>query len=384
MASQFPQGCARGNATPSKINSPENRNSVYPSKAQPARFFGLLSWVCAVGSAAHTRLRGVSISRAYLRRQVILAGGAFALSVAAGADAAVPLPIMSRLGVYGGAGCNARSGVEAFSDWLGRTPGWVIDFLPHQHGWPEFLAAARWIIGCWRKSGYRLSLAVPLLTAQGDGNLLDGAGGAHDESFDTLAKLLLAADLGDTVIRLGWEFNGDWMPWNAASNATAFVAYWRRAVSVMRASGGPNLRFEWAPSLGRNALDPTVAYPGDDTVDLIGLSVYNQNWSLPHSEVVGRWQYLRKQPNGLDWHRDFAAQRRIPRSFPEWGTGRRPDGSGGGDDPYFIEAMAKWVTAPDVVYFGYWNYSAPDYDAAISTGKYPKAAGALRRHFGAE
>ncbi len=92
-----------------------------------------------------------------------------------------------------------------------------------------------------------------------------------------------------------------------------------------------------------------------------------------------RWQYLLHHPAGLIWHRDFAHAHNKPRSFPEWGTGTRPDGHGGGDDPLFVRNMLAWMGRGDpVAYACYWNYRASDYDAKVTDGRLPLAAAALR------
>ena len=286
-----------------------------------------------------------------------------------------------KLGIYEGAGCDGARRIGRFTHWLGRSPAWVIDFLAYD-SWRSMRHSAEWILRCWRGAPYHLSLAVPLLPQDETATLADGARGAYDSDFRELAELLVRDGRADAVIRLGWEFNGAWMPWNAAKDPAAFVTYWRRVVAVMRAVRGAAFRFDWAPSLGRNAIAPDLVYPGDDVVDVIGLSVYNQSWSKPRRDSAARWQELLSRPFGLDWQRQFAQAHRKLRSFPEWGTGRRPDGAGGGDDPGFITRMAALIRAPDVLYDGYWDYPAPDYFALISTGEFPRAAAAFRRAFG--
>jgi hypothetical protein len=56
---------------------------------------------------------------------------------------------------------------------------------------------------------------------------------------------------------------------------------------------------------------------------------------------------LRMENVSLILHRDFAAQHNQPMSYPEWGCGDA------GDDPYFIEQMAKWFSENPVVYQTY-------------------------------
>jgi hypothetical protein len=291
------------------------------------------------------------------------------------------LPRQRRLGVYKGAGCDGRLAISGFALWLGRNPEWVVDFLA-QENWQSFDESASWLIGCWRGASYRLSLAVPMLTEDRHNTLERGVAGDYDVHFARVAQALVSTGRPDAVIRLGWEFNGDWSTWCPIRKADTFIRYWRRIVGVMRSVPGSKLRFDWNPTLGPAAVAPDEVYPGDDVVDIIGLDVYNQSWTVPRPDSRKRWEELRRKPFGLDWHQTFAAAKGKPRSFPEWGTGRRPDGSGGGDDPLFVDQMAQWVTATDVVYQAYWDYPAPDYFALISTGQFPRAATAFREHFG--
>lgn len=291
------------------------------------------------------------------------------------------LPKQHRLGVYKGAGCAGRAALAGFNAWLGRKPEWVVDFVA-QETWLTFDRSASWIMGCWRGADYQLTLAVPMLTQDRHNTLAQGVAGAYDDHFKRLAQGLVSTGRADTVIRLGWEFNGDWYTWHASQNPDAFIRYWRRIVGVMRAVPNSRFRFDWNPNLGRAGIAADLVYPGDDAVDIIGLDVYNQSWTKPRPSSQERWIELRQQPFGLDWHRSFAEAKGKPRSFPEWGTGRRPDGSGGEDDPLFISEMAQWVAASDVVYHAYWDYPDPGYYALMSTGQFPRAAAMFRERFG--
>ena len=50
-----------------------------------------------------------------------------------------------------------------------------------------------------------------MITASGD-TFQAGAGGAYDSYYKTLAQNLVSSGEGSSIIRLGWEFNGDWYP----------------------------------------------------------------------------------------------------------------------------------------------------------------------------
>lgn len=280
------------------------------------------------------------------------------------------------LGTYGGAGCTGVPAVRAFESWLGREVEVVLDFL-QSDSWDGMLHEASWIVGCWQQlPGRRLALAVPMLVAQGAPTLAQGAAGRFDAHYRTLARTLTSGGYADAFLRIGWEFNGGWYRWTARGDAAAFAAYWRRIALAMRSVPGARFRFDWNPTTVEGPTD--AAYPGDDVVDVIGLDVYNQSWPKI-ADPRERWLYLLRKSAGLMWHRDFAARHGKPRSFPEWGTGTRPDGHGGGDDPLFVRNMLAWMTEGGVVrYACYWNYRAPDYDAKVTDGRLPAAAQALR------
>ena len=53
-----------------------------------------------------------------------------------------------------------------------------------------------------------------------------------------------------------------------------------------------------------------------------------------------------------------------------------------GDDADFMQRMTKWIAANNVAYHVYWDYEAPDYNAKLSNGQYPKSAEVFRQAYG--
>lgn len=243
----------------------------------------------------------------------------------------------TELGVYEGPG--DPGGVAAFGAWLGRTPVRVIEFLDHRRGWAG-IEDPGWAMRAWAGTPYKLVLSVPLLPA-GTGTLQQGAAGAYNASFDRLARALVAAGRGDSILRLGWEFNGDWMPWQARNDPAAYGAYWRQVVNTMRAVPGQAFKFDWCPNLGWAISE--ASYPGDAYVDYIGMDVYD-----PQGNWGGAWSTVQTFAWGLNWHRDFARARGKPMTFPEWGLWNQ-------DNPGFIENMAAWIKQNNVAYHSYFN-----------------------------
>jgi hypothetical protein len=96
------------------------------------------------------------------------------------------------------------------------------------------------------------------------------------------------------------------------------------------------------------------------------MDIYDNN---PESQIDPQraWQNYLNSPYGLTWHRNFAAQHHKPMSYPEWGIGEE------GDNSYFVNEMANWMSTNVVLYNDYWNTNA-SYPGMISNGQYPKAA----------
>jgi hypothetical protein len=287
------------------------------------------------------------------------------------------------LGTYLGPGCNGTVRLNALSAWLGRRPTRHSDFLA-QNSWTEMLKAADRGGRCWQATGLAMSIGVPMLPLDRSSTLARGARGEHDAHFAAIARTFVRLGLGDAVIRLGWEFNQGWYAWRAERDPAAWVTFWQRIVTAMRAEPGANFRFDWctAWSRGIRKVSPEAVYPGDAYVDIIGMDIYNVSWNPMTPQR--RWRMKTDADFGLGWQRAFAAEHGKPVSFPEWGTGKRPDGRGGGDDAYFIERMAEWLAGSNLAYHNYWDYKAPDFNARLSDGSKPAAAAAFLAAFGGE
>jgi len=278
------------------------------------------------------------------------------------------------------------SGVESFSDWLG-TPVWAHDFLDHRQGW-EAVADPRAQLEAWERwvtqsDDPRLVLSVPLLIDAAAGDHSGGAAGAYDQHFERLARALVDHGLENTVIRLGWEFNGNTFPWQVQPQQISdYKRFWSRVVGVMRAVPGAEFQFDWCPNITLDATGLPFAelYPGDDVVDIIGLGFYDYYWGHPKATPEARWAWLRDVDNGLADHRNFAARRNKPTSFPEYGLWEQGTSTGGGgDDPYFIQQLAAWIDAGNVAYHGYNNVDAT---ADHRLDSYPEGREAYLEAFG--
>lgn len=307
------------------------------------------------------------------------------LAMVPAARGAAPQP----LGVYLGNGETGVARLPAFTKWLGREPDRVLDFLAYD-SWASFESDARWTCESWRGHGERpvvpaVTMSVPL-TVQGT-PLADVVAGAHDKTYLAVARDMVDNGWAAAVVRIGWEFNGSWMPWAASRDPAGYVAAYRRVVALMRSVPGERFTFDWCCSCGRNAIAPDTVYPGDDVVDIIGMDVYTRYYNPLEAVPALMWKSLRGTPFGLDWLLSYSGAHNKRISIPEWGTGEwlvKDGGTGGGDNPEFIENMADFLQENHAAYSDYWDYRASDYDASVSNGEHPRTGEALRSLFGPE
>jgi hypothetical protein len=282
-------------------------------------------------------------------------------SVVAGSGSGPPPPIApapahdNALGAF--AGYENVAGIREVSTVIHKPVHQAMDFFDGST-WNTIVKSPAQIVPVWNRSGYQMTWGVPMLPKSG-ASLTTGATGAYDHYFADVAAYLVAHGQASSIIRLGWEFNGNWFPWAAATCAQCFVDYFRKIVTTMRAVPGNHFLFEWNPDLGTYYLPPTSAYPGDRYVDIVALDVYDD---VPGAAVTStvptpeqRWNLLVENPYGLTWVTGFAATHGKSVAFPEWGLGYGENA--GGDDPYFVTQMASFITSnPDVVSALYWNY----------------------------
>ncbi|WRZ51332.1 glycosyl hydrolase [Streptomyces sp. NBC_01314] len=183
--------------------------------------------------------------------------------------------------------------------------------------------------------------------------LRQGAAGNFDHHFRALAARLVALNVPDTVLVLGWEMNGTTYTHRCGPDPTAWKSYWNRIVTTMRSVPGQKFRFDFAPSRGLDAVSWTQCYPGDATVDIIGMDTYDQPRGISFDEQV-------KEPHGLQAQVDFAKSHDKPISYPEWGLFRN------GDNPEYMRRMLAWIaeykplynTLTDYCPHGVWQCAA--------------------------
>jgi beta-mannanase len=237
------------------------------------------------------------------------------------------------------------------------------------------MSASGWLVGVWTKANRperNMLFSVPLATKQ-DPSLANVASGRYDDVYSSVSRVI-AHSYPNAVIRIGWEFNGDWYAWQAKGRSQDYIEAFRRVATIFK-DASPTFTIDWCPAQGRSGkMQPDSAYPGDDVVDVIGMDIYNDyQWGEFKEDPVKRWSWSLNSDRNLVWQASFAAQHHKPMSLPEWGVNR--------DDPYFIEEMHDWIIHHDYAYVAYWD-SDSAFRGMLSHDQYPNAAGAYKRLFG--
>ena len=214
--------------------------------------------------------------------------------------------------------------------------------------------------------------------------LANGAAGTYDSHWVAFAQNIVAAGLGSAIIRLGWEFNGGWYAWRAGANPTAWVAYWKRIVDIIR-TYAPNILIDWNASgstnsffirngSGTNVGTLESVYPGNSYVDIIGVDMYDQHASRTK---VNAWNQV-TSPALENW-RVMAINKGKPLSIPEWGTWSAERNTVDADNDYYIKKMHEFIEANNVIYHMYFDVTADDGDHRITTPTaFPQAAAAFK------
>jgi len=232
--------------------------------------------------------------------------------------------------VYTGPGASGVAAAKAFARTTGAPLSQQLDFAAAD-GWDGITGPA-WLLDPHAASDLRLEYALPMFPETGGASLAACAGGRYDAHWAQLAHNLVTVGLANSVVRPGWEFNGDWYPWAAKDRTRQYVGCFRHIVTTMRDASGQRFRFDWNPTVGTGEFPAEEAYPGDAYVDYVGVDAYD----------TSSWQQVLDGDHGLQFWSKFAADHHKPLAIPEWGVAG--GGGGRGDDPDYVDRMFTFMT----------------------------------------
>lgn len=263
---------------------------------------------------------------------------------------------------------------NAAPDWTSwENPWFLTDSSPgSDHAWQRWAEAP----GAHRQ----LIISNNLFPSDVDGTdwLAAGAAGKYAQYARRLARNLVAAGLGHSVIRLADEANDTGNPYSLQTTPAAlrlWRQFWRRTAIAMRSAPGAHFLFDWCINSYWRPVPMEEWYPGDDVVNIIGIDAYDSG--VPVGDA--RWARIYNQPDGIRDVLTFARAHGKPVSIPEWGLEPAGGGTlGGGADPAYINAIADVVRMNRVAYQSYFY----NHDSAELLSSNPASLSAYRRDFG--
>ena len=235
--------------------------------------------------------------------------------------------------------------VAAFGTWRGA-PVDVATVWPNRNSWNDIVNPA-WLYKGWRGAPEKVAFTEAMLPEGVRGVSIQAcAAGSYNSHWRQFGTNISAYGLGNSIIRLGWEFNGNWYIWRA-SDPASWVKCWRQIVTSARATA-PGLQWDWNVNRGVSAglADPTQAYPGNAYVDTVGVDSYDM-WPPATTSAGWNWQLNRTQ--GLMYWLNFAKAHGKKFAAPEWGNvmpGTVATGNhAGGDDLAYVNDMLGFFQA---------------------------------------
>lgn len=257
-----------------------------------------------------------------------------------------------RSGLYPGDA--APAGAQSFAAWRGR-PVDVVDAWSARATWAD-IVDPRWLYRRWAGQPYTMAFGVAMLPEHVPGVSLQAcAAGAYNAHWRQFGQVISAYGLGRSIIRLGWELNGNWYTWQANA-PSAWAGCWRQIVTSTRLTA-PHLQWDWNVVRGvqQGLKDPIQAYPGNSYVTMIGVDSYDE-W--PSARSGAGWQVQLNGPQGLNYWLAFARAHGKQLSVPEWGNVYSGT-SAGGDDAAYVTDMKHFFAA---------NAAKISYEANFQTG----------------
>ena len=133
------------------------------------------------------------------------------------------------------------------------------------------------------QEGKTLELTLQTLEAQAweSNQIYQILNGEYDEFLRQYANTV-AAFRHPVLFRLGNEMNGDWCPYsgyNTSRDPSLYVEFYKYVYDFFKRAGANNVIWIWNPN-GKSFPDfkwnnELMYYPGDDFVDVIGMTLYN-------------------------------------------------------------------------------------------------------------
>jgi hypothetical protein len=269
---------------------------------------------------------------------------------------------------------NELASQAQFETFRGRPLDLSMYFVDRTQGWPG-LVEPTWPIDSITVLRTRIVLSIPLYPQGAAFNNQACAAGDYNSEWEKLGPFLERRGRGDAIIRLGWGPNDSEHYWKADDDPAEWVACYQQVAGSIRRTGetlGIAWDFDDSNFDNSTALDPYLAYPGDEYVDFIGLEAFDMS---PPVTTEAEWDAKCNSPTGLCSAIAFARSRGKRVGISEWAI-VSCYGVPGGDNPFYVEKMFQTFEAnAGVMGFEIYYQNGGEVCSMISDGTtHPEAA----------
>jgi len=226
-----------------------------------------------------------------------------------------------------------------FGNWRGRQIDLAHVFTVREQGWDP-IVEPNWPVNDFASFDGQLVISQPMYP-EGAGNNAECASGAYNDQWKRFGAFLVNKNRANTIVRIGWEFNGWFMYWHVDPDPANWVKCFQNVATAIR-STDPQVKIDWTFNAHGSPVpdggSPWPAYPGDEYVDYIGIDSYDM---FPPSPDEATFDRQCNDPNGLCYAAKYAREHGKKLSIGEWGV-TSCSGDPGGDNPLYIRKM--WET----------------------------------------
>jgi hypothetical protein len=235
--------------------------------------------------------------------------------------------------------------VEAFGKARGRPFDGMLWFTDRNAaGWGQFRNGLTKSLADWLAAGRLIVTSLPHAPApEGAAMNTRGANDAYRADQRDYGAWLAANGFNHPchVLRVNWEFNGNWYPWSAKNGGgDAFRAAVQNFITNIRAGGATKVVFDVCGNKGpsQSGVDFGVI-PGPEYVGVLGADIYD-HWGASRTDAQWATEIARRP--GLATVRAEAAKRDVMWSLDEGGNSHEPT-AGGGDNPFYWQKLRQFI-----------------------------------------
>ena len=264
---------------------------------------------------------------------------------------------------------------NSFVSAMGQAPGVMDSYVDTTLPESQWVSDSQWLADSWKANSWSagltpiVGLAMASEGEDADQSFKNISSGSEDSVFRGIFQAWANAGYSQFDIRPGYEMNGDWMPWSVTSgNVADFNAAFQHIANLAHSFNGASIQVVWNPNVGSSPVPVSDLYPGDQSVDIVGLDTYGP--PVDNGDAPGNTS---SDPNMVTLLNSIALANGHGKQFAIPETG--------GTDPAFAAAMGNTIakSGANLAFFNIWDIN--DQSGHLSWSDQPDVAAAWKQAF---